>query len=329
MLSFSTGTARAQSDSADAARILKEGNELLSAKKAAEALEKYDAAAKKLPGSAEVAYNRGLALYRLGRLPDAEKAFQDAARPERPDLEPRARYNLGRTAHAEAMGKTEQEAEAINDLNRAIRFYDEALKLSAEDGDARRNRELAERMRVFLERRLEEKKKQEQPSSQPSSQPTSQPQENQPSSQPSDQQNPSSQPTSQPQDQQQQPSSQPTSQPESPQQPQSQPSSQPQDQQSGEQEQSGEQGEEGEEKQQGEEASEDESKGEKDEKKAQQPKEGEDEDETKKDQKIRRLSPEDAERYLQQARDKENRRRAERRALMMRYRGRIPVEKDW
>ena len=91
------------------------------------------------PEAAEVAYNRGIALYNLGEFDKAETALQDALRPDDPELEAKAKYNLGRCAQAnglEIAAKMQNPGEgetALNDLARAIRFYDEALKLMPED----------------------------------------------------------------------------------------------------------------------------------------------------------------------------------------------------
>lgn len=170
-------------DPRSAAKLVTEGNKLLAGGNYAEALAAYDRAAELLPDSPEVAYNRGVALYRMEAYAQAEPALQNALRPGNPELEANAKYNLGRCAHAAALKQQENPEAAINDLSRAIRFYQDALQIAPEDPDASKNLGLAARLKTFLERRLEQQEQQ-----QPSSQPTSQP----------DQQ-PTSQPTSQPQ----------------------------------------------------------------------------------------------------------------------------------
>lgn len=278
-----------------AAEQVAEGNKLLDQGDYRGALSAYDRAAEELPDSAEVSYNRGVALYRMGEFEKAGQAFQDALKPGRPELEAKAKYNLGRCAHAAALAKRDDLPTAINELSRAIGFYGDAMQLAPQDEDARKNKQLAERLREYLRRRLEEQKK-ENPTSQPSSQP-------------------SSQPTSQP-------NSQPTSQPQS--QPASQPTSQPQqgEQQQGDKQEQGSQGEEKkdqaakDQKQQG-------AKGKEDEKDKDKDKEGA---AAKEDHKY---TPEEAEKRLQEAREMERQRREQLRQEQMRGRGRVPVKKDW
>lgn len=181
----------------EAARLVEQGNVLMAEGKHAEALAAYDEAAKRLPESPEVAYNRGLALYRLGRFDQAEPAFQDALKADRPELEARAKYNLGRAVHAaaEAAAGQGELPQAADELQRAIRYYQDALQIAPQDADAVKNKELAGRLLAYLKKLMEEQEKKDQPTSQPESQPSSQP-----TSQPTSQ--PSSQPSSQPQEQQ-------------------------------------------------------------------------------------------------------------------------------
>ncbi|MFQ5425034.1 MAG: tetratricopeptide repeat protein [Phycisphaerae bacterium] len=192
---FCTGTAAAEEGALPAPKLVQQGNKLLAEKRYVEALQKYEAAGASAPDAPEVAYNRGLALYRLDRFDDAESAFQDAIKPDRPKLEAGAKYNLARCAQAAAMAGLDKEEAAINDLSRAIGFYEDALKLNPDDAAAASNESKAKRMITYLQKRLEQKKKQQQkkkdqkkPSSQPTSRPTSQP-TSQPSSQPTSQPN--------------------------------------------------------------------------------------------------------------------------------------------
>ena len=289
---------------------IKEGNRHLAEGRYDEALSAYDAAGSALPDSAEVAYNRGIALYKLDRFKDAETAFQDALKPGNPELEAKAKYNLGRSAHAAAMKQSDDLERAINDLTRAIGFYKDALQLRPEDADAKHNAESAQRFRDYLTKALAQQKEQQkkEPTTQPgdkqegdesekgedSQQGDKQepgqdkqegeekgeqsPDEQPPTSQPSEQQEASSQPA------EQQPTTQATTQPseEPTTQPTPQPTSRP-------------------------------------------------DDAPKEDLKAAmiRISKEQAMRMLQEARDAERKRREKRRAEMLRRRGRIPVDKDW
>ena len=307
-LAASGSIVRADSpDPAEAARRVAEGNRLLGAGKTEDALKEYDAAALAQPDSPEVAYNRGLALYRLNKFDEAGKAFQGAVRPGRPELEAKAKYNLGRSAHAAAQAAAESQTgddqTAIGELAKAIRYYDEALQLAPNDADAKHNRDLAERMIRYIERRVQ-KKKEEQKKNQPSSQPSSQPnQQNQDGDQNSPSSQPSSQPTTQPKDQQS--SSQPSSQPNDAKQSEDKDGDDPKD------------------------ADKDASGEDKDKDKDQKDSEARARRDAGKPGEMRKMTKEEAERYLQQARDAEAKRRKLRRQMEIQQRGRIPVDKDW
>lgn len=281
------------------AEFVQKGNDALAAGKYQDALTAFDEAKMVAPESPEIAYNRGIALYRLGKYDDAQRALQDALKPDRPDMEAKVKYNLGRSAHEAAIAGREKPEEAINSLGRAINFYKEAQTLSPKDEDPKRNLEQAERLRAFLEKKLKEK--QEQKKDNPSSQPTSQPKD-EPSSQPDDKQQPSSQPSSQP-DQQE-----------------------------------GEEGEKGDEEQQQDQKGENqkEQKGDKQKKGDQQgqldSQEGEQkegEEQKPDEQQVEQSKQEEVEPMLQEARDAEKARREAKRAKLMRLRGKVPVTKDW
>ena len=284
-----------------AAEQVREGNRLLEEGNFGEALSKYDAAKSQLPDAPEVAYNRGLALYRLGRYGESESAFQDALKPGNPELEARARYNLGRSAHAAAVGNRENLPEAINDLGRAIGFYNDALQLTPRDDEARLNKEAAERLRAYLEKKLEaeQQAKQEKQESEKNDEDSEEEKD--------DQEQPSSQPSD---DQEKQ-----------------------QDQQEGEQdgEQDPENSQEQESDQEGE--SEKDQQGESkdpsksgDRKSDSQSEASPSPSDASQEQK---MSEEEAEPMLQEARDAERKRREAKRMQMLRLRGRIPADKDW
>ena len=283
------------------AELVREGNRLLDEGRYADALTAYDRAAEQLPDAPEVAYNRGLALYRQREYAKASPAFQDAIKPGRPELEAMAKYNLGRCAHASAIYNRENIEAAVNDLSRAIRFYQDTLQITPDDADAKKNTALAERLMAFLQKKLEEQKQQEKQQQQP----TSQPDEQQPPTSQPDQQQPTSQPTSQPQDKQQQE-----------QQGEGQDEKQDQKQQGDKQQDESQEGRKGkqDERQQGEQP---------DENKQENKQDGE----QGQSQKV--MSREEAEAKLQEARDSERKRREEKRERAMRRQGLTPPDKDW
>jgi Ca-activated chloride channel family protein len=321
VVAFAAPTQADEAPRTGAAKV-SEGNKLLTDGKFKEALAAYDEAREALPESAAVAYNRGIALYRLGEYDKSIKALQDALKPDQPELESKVKYNLGRCAHESALRNKENLEVAINDLTKAISFYKDAIGLNVKDDDAKRNLEQAERLRQFLEKKLKEQ--QEQKKQNPTSQPTSQPDQR---------------PTSQP-DEKQQPSSQPSSQPD-PQQVDQGQDQHPQDQKPGDEKQQDHDGQSGDEK---EDKKQDQQAGKQDQKRDQKSgrqgsqagkQEGQDEQndaqeaqggEEGEDQKMK---PEDAEPMLQEARDAERARREAKREMMMRLRGRVPVKKDW
>lgn len=143
------------------AEWIRQGNAHLAAGAYAKALAAFDKAREVLPDSAEAAYDRGIALFRLGRFDEAETAFQDALASAKPALEAAAKYNLGRSAHQAAIQREKDLKAAINDLTRAVGFYKDALQLRPGDADARENLAKAERTRAYIKKLLEQQQKQQ------------------------------------------------------------------------------------------------------------------------------------------------------------------------
>ncbi|MCG8408287.1 MAG: tetratricopeptide repeat protein [Phycisphaerales bacterium] len=309
-----------------AAKFVEQGNQHLKDEQYIEALGAFDKAREKQPASAEVAYNRGVALYRLGRNQEAETAFQDALRPDQPELEASAKFNLGRCAHATAMADLTDMEKSINDLSRAIGFYKDALQLRPDDKDAEHNIAQAQRLQQYLKKKLELQKQQQEP--QPSSQPgeksedenqekgddqqegedqqqgeNSESQQNENQNREDEESTTQPSPSSQPEKgdenkNEDESTSRPASQPEmKPPQPETQPTSQPDEQ----------------------------SKTQPEMQPSSQPTT---QPESEEDIKMR-ISREQALRMLQEARDAERKRREEKRKAKLRRSGRIPVDKDW
>ncbi len=95
-----------------------------------EALKAFEAAKKQLPSSAAVEFNRGNALYKMGRKEEAKQAYHRVAETDRADLKEKDYYNLG-NAWAE-MGNAQE----------AIASYRKALTLDPSDQQARHNLEV-------------------------------------------------------------------------------------------------------------------------------------------------------------------------------------------
>lgn len=95
-----------------------------------DALRDFEQAKKELPSSAALDFNRGNALYKLGRQEEAKEAYRRVAETERSDLKEKDYYNLG-NAWAE-----------LGNAKEAVSAYRQALKLNPQDEDARHNLEV-------------------------------------------------------------------------------------------------------------------------------------------------------------------------------------------
>ncbi|MEP6547474.1 MAG: VWA domain-containing protein [Gammaproteobacteria bacterium] len=191
------------------------------------AAKEYSEAAKRDPKKPALQYNAGTAAYRAGQFPQAAQAFQDSiSRSPSGDAkrladQEDAYYNLGNTLYRTGQ-KTEEKSpqETIKNWEQAVKAYDTALQLRADDADSKYNRD-------FVKRKIDElKKKQNQNQNQNQGQGQGQGQNQQqnqqqnppqqskngtpPSQQPPGQQPPGQQPPGQqPPGQQQPPSQQP------------------------------------------------------------------------------------------------------------------------
>ena len=109
---------------------VEEGMKAYEEGKYAQALQHFEAAKKELPSSAAVEFNRGNALYKLGRKDEAREAYRHVAETERSDLREKDYYNLG-NSWAD-----------LGNANEAVSAYRKALTLDPQDDDARHNLEV-------------------------------------------------------------------------------------------------------------------------------------------------------------------------------------------
>jgi len=123
----------------------------------------YAAAAQHNTNTPDLQFNAGTAAYKAGQFPQAAEAFQKSlgsepsADAKRLAAQEDAYYNLGDTLYRTGQ-KTEQSEpkQTIQSWEQAIKTYEAALQLRANDADAKFNRD-------FVKQKLEElKKKQEQ-----------------------------------------------------------------------------------------------------------------------------------------------------------------------
>jgi Ca-activated chloride channel family protein len=99
-----------------------------------------------------VEYNAGTAAYRAGQFPQAAQSFQQSIThspsedPQRLAIQEDAYYNLGNTLYRSGQ-KTEQTSpqETLQKWNDAVKAYDTALQMRADDADSKYNRDLVKR----------------------------------------------------------------------------------------------------------------------------------------------------------------------------------------
>jgi Ca-activated chloride channel family protein len=147
------------------------------------AAREYAAAAQRSPKKPVLQFNAGTAAYRAGQFPQAAQAFQESiSRAPSGDAQrladqEDAYYNLGNTLYRTGQ-KTEESApqQTMQTWTQAVKAYDTALELRADDADSKFNRD-------FVKRKIEElKQKQNQPQNQQQNQ--NQQQQNQQQNQP-------------------------------------------------------------------------------------------------------------------------------------------------
>jgi Ca-activated chloride channel family protein len=166
----------------------------------------YAAAAQRDPKKPTLQFNAGTAAYRAGQFPEAAKAFQESISRAPSDDAKRladqedAYYNLGNTLYRTGQ-KTEQSSpqQTMETWTQAVKAYDTALQLRADDADSKFNRD-------FVKRKIKDLKDQQNPQNQPNGGS----QQNQPQGQPPPgQQPPGKQPPGQPPPGKQPPGQQP------------------------------------------------------------------------------------------------------------------------
>ncbi len=138
--------------------LVRQANEQLRSGQYDEAIEKYKQAAELLPDVAEIAYNRAIGHYRNGDFDNATEQFITSLKTRDPELEAKAKFNLGNCAYAAALAKKDNIPEAVEHLKSAILHYKDAIESNPQDKDARINIEMAQ----LLMKDLLDKQKQQQ-----------------------------------------------------------------------------------------------------------------------------------------------------------------------
>jgi Ca-activated chloride channel family protein len=155
------------------------------------AQKQYEQAADQRPDAAALQYNLGASAYKSGQFDAALPAFQKALSTDQIGVQQQAYYDIGNTQYRLGQ-KTEKSSpqDTIKSWQGAVQAYDAALKLKADDTDAKYNRD-------YVQKKLEQLQKQQQ-------QQQEQDQQNKDQNQKQDQQNQGQQNQQQGQQQQQQ-----------------------------------------------------------------------------------------------------------------------------
>lgn len=132
-------TGVAMADEPDARLLVERANVAYANEDYATALEGYRQAEVTQPESPELAYDRGLAHYRLGEFAEARDYFNRALRTRDLSLEAKAKFNLGNVAYASALEKLSDLQEAIDLLKTSMGQYRDTLELTPDDDDAKAN----------------------------------------------------------------------------------------------------------------------------------------------------------------------------------------------
>jgi Ca-activated chloride channel family protein len=143
--------------------LVSEANEALSAGDYGKALQGYEQAAEIEPEALEIAYDQGIAYYRMGDYEKAAEYFSRALAAEDASLDAKARFNLGNSAYATALQQQQTDAQAaVAKLEEATNRYREALEITPNDLDARANVERAQRLKELLLEQMQQQPQQQQ-----------------------------------------------------------------------------------------------------------------------------------------------------------------------
>ena len=123
----------------------------------------YQQAAAANPKLAALPYNEGTAAYKAGQYDKALSAFQKTLETDNLNLQQQAYYNLGNTQYR--VGQQTEKAKPQDTLKTwqgAVASYNAALKLKADDADAKFNRDLVQKKLDQLQKQQLQKQDQQQ-----------------------------------------------------------------------------------------------------------------------------------------------------------------------
>lgn len=129
----------------------------------AKAQQEYAGAAATQPGKAELQFDTGSAAYKAGDYAQAAADFQQSLNTGQVPLQQGAYYNLGNTQYRLGQ-KTEKEnpQDTIKTWEGAVKSYDAALQIAANDTEAKHNRDLVQQRIDQLKKQQEQKKQDQQ-----------------------------------------------------------------------------------------------------------------------------------------------------------------------
>ncbi|MBN8418128.1 MAG: VWA domain-containing protein [Verrucomicrobia bacterium] len=127
------------------------------------AQQEYAETAAKQPASAELHFNAGSAAYKAGDYAQAVTGFQQSLNTDQVALQHDAYYNLGNTQYrlGQKTGKDNPQ-ETIKTWEEAVKSYDAALQIAANDTEAKHNRDLVQKKIDELKKQEEQKKQDQQ-----------------------------------------------------------------------------------------------------------------------------------------------------------------------
>jgi Ca-activated chloride channel family protein len=129
----------------------------------AQAAQEYAATAAKQPAKPELQFNTGSAAYKAGDYAKAATGFQQSLKTGQVPVQQGAYYNLGNTQYRLGQ-KTEKTnpGETIKTWEEAVKSYDAALQITANDTKARHNRDLVQRKIEQLKKSQDQQKQDQQ-----------------------------------------------------------------------------------------------------------------------------------------------------------------------
>ena len=118
---------------------MREGNALYRSGQYEAALREYEAAARELPDSSVIEFNRGNALFKNRDQEQALDRYLAALATDDPALASRAKYNIGVIKYRQALAAAQKYEDALTLAQAAIGYFRDSLRLDPGHADARYN----------------------------------------------------------------------------------------------------------------------------------------------------------------------------------------------